>query len=130
MDENNVETVVVETEPVVENEVKQPVVTEPQPVVKECNCQPQKETKTLNPFAIIGFVLSLCSGLLLPSLIFSIIGLAKWRDYKESNKGFAIAGIIICGVAVLSVFISAVAFSALILGFLPRIPELLEQINA
>ena len=122
MEENQVETVVVE------ETQSTPVASTPE--VKSCNCQPKVEVKTSNPFAIIGFVLSLCSSLLLPALIFSIIGLVKWKDYKASNKGFAIAGIIICGVAVLSGIIAVISLMVIFASAITYLPDFIESLGS
>lgn len=74
------------------------------------------DKKRTNSFAIVGFVLSFFSAVL--GLIFSIIGLAKYNDYK-SGKGLSIAGIIISGFKIL--FAIAIFFllilSAFVVGF-------------
>lgn len=120
MDENQVEQEVVQTAE------SAPVACETE---KACNCQPKTEEKLSNPFAIIGFVLSLCSPLLVPSLIFSIIGLVKWKDYKASNKGFAIAGIIICGLAVLSAIIAAIVMVVVLASAAMYLPDIINNLE-
>lgn len=54
--------------------------------------------KESNTPALLGFIFSLTGCLAFPGLILSIIGLATAKNYKNSRKGLAIAGVIISGV--------------------------------
>ena len=60
--------------------------------------------KKSNGFALAGFIVSLVSTLLccgsfnVISLILSIVGAVKAKDYDGNGKGFAIAGIIISAI--------------------------------
>lgn len=54
--------------------------------------------KESNTPALLGFIFSLTICLYFPGLILSIIGLATAKNYKNSRKGLAIAGVIISGI--------------------------------
>ena len=75
-----------------------------QPV--QTNQVPVNQTPS-NGMAIAGFVTSLVSGLCFCgifswlSLIFSIIGVAKAKDYEGKGKGLAIAGIVISAISLI-----------------------------
>lgn len=66
------------------------------------NTQPTQS----NGFAIAGFIVSLvstflcCGSLNTISLILSIVGLVKAKDYNGAGKGLAIAGIIISAIVI------------------------------
>ena len=93
----------------------------------ECDCKCEAP-KTTNPFAVIGFVLALCSGLTLPALILSIIGLVRSKSYTKSGKGFAIAGIVICVVTIVCVVVYCIAATAVFAAFLPQITEAIQGV--
>lgn len=126
MDEENV----VVTEPVVEEEAgKKEACT----CDEKCCCECEESKKLANPFALIGFILSLCSPLTIPSLIISIIGLAKAKDYKGSNKGFAIAGMVISILSIVAVVLTFITCLTALVAVLPvlieKFPEIFKQIN-
>lgn len=64
-------------------------------------------TTSSNGMAIAGFVTSLVSGICFCgifswlSLIFSIIGVSKAKDYEGKGKGLAIAGIVISAISLI-----------------------------
>ncbi|MBR3210725.1 MAG: zinc ribbon domain-containing protein [Bacilli bacterium] len=68
--------------------------------------QTPAQVKKSNGMAIAGFVVSLvstilcCGSLNMISLILSIIGVAKAKDYDGAGKGLAIAGIIISAIGI------------------------------
>ena len=72
------------------------------------NVQPQKKT---NGLALAGFIVSLVSTLLccgsfsMISLILSILGVVKAKDYGGNGKGLGIAGIIISAIGFILLFI-------------------------
>ena len=72
--------------------------------------------KTTNGFSIAGFIVSIVSSILccgsfnIISIVLSIIGLIKAKDYG-SGKGFAIAGIIISVVMLLLWFVLGIVLS-------------------
>ena len=72
-----------------------------------------------NIFAIVGLILAFFSSLL--GLIFSIIGLAKAREYG-SGKGLAIAGIV---VSIFSIVFSIIAT----LLWLPQLQQALAEMG-
>lgn len=51
-----------------------------------------------NVLALLGFIFSLTICLAFPGLILSIIGLVNDKNYKNSRKGMAIAGVAVSGV--------------------------------
>ena len=53
-----------------------------------------------NVLALLGFIFSLTICLAFPGLILSIIGLVNDKNYKNSRKGMAIAGVVISGIFV------------------------------
>ena len=77
---------------------------QPQQQVVVNNAPAQSQT---NGLAIAGFVVSLvstllcCGGLNVVSLVLSIIGAVKAKDYGGSGKGMAIAGIIISAIGLI-----------------------------
>lgn len=77
---------------------------QPQQQVVVNNAPAQSQT---NGLAIAGFVVSLvstllcCGGLNVVSLVLSIVGAVKAKDYGGSGKGMAIAGIIISAIGLI-----------------------------
>lgn len=65
--------------------------------------EPTRNNNGMNRFAILGFIFSMCSFFISPALglVFSIIGLIQTKKNKARGKGFAIAGIIVSGIAML-----------------------------
>ena len=80
-----------------------------------------------NGLAIAGFIVSLVSTLLccgsfnVISLILSIVGVVKAKDYDGSGKGMAIAGIIISSIGLLILILFT------ILGYAASIVETIEN---
>jgi hypothetical protein len=66
----------------------------------------QGDSRKLNVFSILGFVLSFMSFLSIVGLIFCIIALKQTKDNKQRGKGLAIAGIIISILVFLFSFLS------------------------
>ena len=103
------------------------------------NNQPVNNTTTVvvnngqqnpkNGLAIAGFVVSLVSTLLccgsfnLISLILSIVGLTKVKDYNGDGKGLAIAGIVISAVGFLLIF--GISF---FIGFFSELANTIESV--
>jgi hypothetical protein len=84
---------------------------QPVNVVVNQQAQPQKKSNTI---ALVGFILSLFCGCFAPiSLVLSIIGLVKAKDYDGDGKGFAIAGLII---SILAILISLVYYFLVIVA--------------
>ena len=83
----------------------QNVTPQVQPQVVVNNVQPQVKT---NGIGLAGFIVSLvsllmcCGGLSVVSLVLSIVGLIKSKDYNGNGKGFSIAGIIISVVGIIT----------------------------
>ena len=79
------------------------------------NTQPTQS----NGFALAGFIVSLvstflcCGSLNTISLILSIVGLVKAKDYSGAGKGLAIAGIVISAIViVISIILVILGYGA------------------
>lgn len=98
---------------------------ENQPAVVVNNVQ-QTQGKS-NGLAIAGFVVSLvstllcCGGFNVISLVLSIVGVVKAKDYDGNGKGMAIAGIIISSIGLLILILFT------ILGYAASITETIRN---